>query len=60
MPRAEPSEIVDTEIDSPSFEPTWKLIVDDADRSEIPLNVADEPIRSISEASWFTSDWIDV
>jgi hypothetical protein len=26
----------------------------------MPLNSADEPIRSISLASWLTSDWIAV
>ncbi len=55
VPRAEPREIVPTEICSASFAPTWKVMVPDAFRSLMPLNAVVVPTRSISEASWLTS-----
>src|SRR5947209_19919299 len=53
-----PSEIMVTAIVSPLLEPTWNVIVEADDSSEMPLNCAAEPIRSISDDSWLTSDWI--
>src|SRR3954447_11015684 len=57
-PTVDPREMVATPICSPSLEPTWKDTVPAAFSSEMPLNLVVVPMRSISEASWLTSDWI--
>ena len=57
-PRVLPSEIVLTVMDSPSFTPTWKVTAPDVASSVMPLNFAEPPMRSISDASWLTSVWI--
>jgi len=55
VPIDAPSEIVATPMVSPSLAPTWNEIVTCALSSLMPLNAAETPRRSISEASWLTS-----
>ena len=57
---AAPRLIVETPMVSPSAAPTWKVIVPETASRLMPLNAAEEPMRSISEPSWLTSDWIAV
>ena len=57
-PTVLPREIVLTVIESPSFTPTWKVTEPAPDRRLMPLNLAEPPMRSISDASWLTSVWI--
>src|SRR3954471_16799532 len=54
----EPSDTVATVMISPSCAPTWNEIVLAALSSLMPLNSAVDPIRSISDPSMLTSDWI--
>src|SRR3954451_23399803 len=55
-----PSEIMLTAMTSLSLAPTWKVTAVVLSSSEMPLNFVVVPMRSISEASWLTSDWIAV
>src|SRR3954468_6118113 len=56
----EPSEIMLTAMTWLSLAPTWKVTALTLSSSEMPLNFVVVPMRSISEASWLTSDWIAV
>src|SRR3954468_6048585 len=53
-----PSEIMATEITSPSLAPTWNDTVEVLLSRQMPLNCVVVPMRSISEANWATSDWM--
>ena len=58
MPIVWPSDTVVTAIVWPSSEPTWKVTLPVAFNILMLLNSESAPIRSISDASWFTSDWM--
>ena len=47
-----------TVIVSESLTPTWKVTAPAVASRVMPLNLAEVPIRSISDASWLTSVWI--
>src|SRR2546423_14269446 len=53
-----PSEIMATLMASPSLAPTWKDTVEVLFSRQMPLNWVVVPMRSISDASWATSDWM--
>src|SRR3954451_3811877 len=53
-----PSEIIATAIVSPSLAPTWNDTVEVLLSRQMPLNWVVVPMRSISLASWLTSDWM--